>query len=501
MIGLELRFLAGRFHGTGWHHAHNEGIPEWPPSPWRVLRALVNAAYAEELPISEVEPLLEKLRDLPRYRLPLAVDAHTRHYMPDTNNTKTKIFDGFVAVEGGAEDPQPVVMAWPTDLSTQERMLLTRLCRRVSYVGRAESWVELRVIDVDGDRWDCWPDERTKAAGATILLAVSSAEELTAWAKDQPSPKKGRGIPRTLWDVLTFDSERYRTEGWSGVPGTRLVRYVFDRPPFRRSVISRSGRGQSTLPTVARFAIRSAVLPHLDEALAVGERLRRSAMSQSRKVSGDARPVFSGHGEICSNHRHAMYISTSEAPTNRGFIDHLIIAARAGFAEQDVVALQRLRRLWGRGGHDLELILIGLGQPADFGGIQQVLAPVLAESRVWESVTPFVPTRHSKTVRGVRIDTIADQLRRGCDQLLGVTPTEIFEVGDLAKWSGFRRRRFTGGGNRGPDRAFGARLVFDQPVQGPIALGYGAHFGLGLFAPATLPTLAADNEVIIEKER
>lgn len=243
-------------------------------------------------------------------------------------------------------------------------------------------------------------------------------------------------------------------------------------------------RRHSTLPTIARFAIRSAVLPRLAEALAIGERLRVSAMSQSRKVSGDARPVFSGHGESSSNHRHAMYLSTSEVPTNRGFIDHLIIAARAGFEEQDVVALQRLRRLWGRGGHDLELVLIGLGQPADFGGTQHMRAPVLAESRVWESVTPFVPTRHSKTVRGVDSDTIADQLRRGCDQLLGVTPTEVTAAGDLATWSRFRRRRLNGGGNRGPDRAFGARLVFEQPVRGPIALGYGAHFGLGLFAPA-----------------
>jgi CRISPR-associated protein Csb2 len=486
VIGLQLRFLAGRFHGTGWHHAHNEGIPEWPPSPWRILRALVSATYAEQLPVIEVEPLLEKLRGLPRYRLPLAVDAHTRHYVPDTddaNHKPAKILDAFVAVDGGTEDPRPLTIAWPINLSTEERTLLTRLCHRVSYIGRAESWVELRVIDVSGDQWDCWPDERAQAAGATTLLAVSPAEELTAWAKDQPSPKKGRDVPRTLWEVLTFDGERYREEGWSSVPGTRLVRYVFEKPPFRRSVIPRSGRSHSVPPTIARFAIRSAVLPPLEEALSVGERLRVSAMSQSRKVSGDARPVFSGHGEVRSNHQHAMYLSTSEVATNHGFIDHLIIAARGGFEEQDVVALQRLRRLWGRGGHDLELILIGLGQPADFGGTQRALSPILAESCVWESITPFVPTRHSKTVRGVDIDTIADQLRRGCEQLLGVTPTEISAVGDLATWSRFRRRRFNGGGNRGPDRAFGARLVFEQPLRGPIALGYGAHFGLGLFAP------------------
>jgi len=43
---------------------------------------------------------------------------------------------------------------------------------------------------------------------------------------------------------------------------------------------------------------------------------------------------------------------------------------------------------------------------------------------------------------------------------------------------------YYGGGSRGPDRAFGARLVFEQLVRGPIAVGYGAHFGLGLFVPA-----------------
>ncbi len=115
MIGLEVRFLAGRFHGTSWHHAHNEGIPEWPPSPWRVLRALVNAAYAEELPPERVEPLLEKLRGLPRYRLPAASDAHTRHYMPEREGlkeTKAKVFDAFVAIAGGAKNPEPVTIAW-----------------------------------------------------------------------------------------------------------------------------------------------------------------------------------------------------------------------------------------------------------------------------------------------------------------------------------------------------------------------------------------------------
>lgn len=484
MICLQIRFLAGRFHGTGWHSAHNEGVPEWPPSPWRILRALVGAAYAEEAPPARVEPLVEKLRSLPRYRVPLAVDAHTRHYMPDTgdaNHKRAKVFDAFVAVDGGARDPRALAVGWDEELKPDERELLGRLCRRVSFLGRAESWAEVSLTEDDGG-WNCWPEENAPAAGATNLLALSSADELRAWADAQPKPKKGPDVPRRLWDVLTFTGERYRSEGWSAVPGTRLARYVFESPPFCRAVVPSSSRARTTAPTVARFAIRSAVLPRLHDALSICERLRKAAMSQSQHVSGHARSVFSGHGLEVTQHGHAMYLASCEKRENDGFIDHLLIRARNGFDEEDVVALQRLRRLWGKGGHDLELILIGLGQPADFGGTASPRTRLMGASRVWESVTPFVPPRHPKMVRGVLADSIEDQLRRGCGQLLGVTPSRVEPFEGRRDWHRFRRRRLEGGGRRGPDRAFGVRLVFDQPVSGPIALGYGAHFGLGVFA-------------------
>lgn len=491
MIGLQFRFLAGRFHGNGWHQAHNEGIPEWPPSPWRVLRALVSAAYSLDLAEKELSSLLEKLRGLPRYRLPLAVDAHTRHWMPDTddaNHKKAMVFDAFVAVDGGAAEPQPLTMAWRTQLTVDERALLAKLCQRLSYLGRAESWIEVSAVDVEGDRWDAWPDESGRGAGATNLLALAPREEFDVWIRDQVGRPKGADLPRTLWDVLTFDSERYRAEGWSAVPGTRLARYVFARPPFSRSVVPGGGT-LTELPTVARYAIRTAVLPSVHDAIVLGERLRLAVMSQSARVSGDARPVFSGHGDMAMNHRHAMYLSSTDSRENagRGVIDHLIVAARGGFAEEDILALQYVRRIWGRDGHDLELILTGLGRPEDFGGARPPQTRVLSRHDVWESVTPFVPTRHPKWVRGQQVDGISDQMDRACDQLLGARPIDVKPIGDRAAWARFRRRRNGAGGRRGPDRAFGARLTFAEPVSGPIALGYGAHFGLGLFTAVEAP--------------
>ena len=41
MIALSVRFIAGRYHATPWGHHVNEGLIEWPPSPWRILRALL----------------------------------------------------------------------------------------------------------------------------------------------------------------------------------------------------------------------------------------------------------------------------------------------------------------------------------------------------------------------------------------------------------------------------------------------------------------------------
>jgi len=484
VIGIEIRFLAGRYHGNAWHHDHNEGVPEWPPSPWRVLRALVAAGCSEGLPSAPIEALLRKLSALPTYKLPAAVEAHTRHYVPDTgdaNHKRAKLFDSFVAVDGGASNPAALTMSWRVDLDGEETELLRRLCRRVPYLGRAESWVELAVVTGDAGIQDCWPDEESLAHQTANLLTidVDRIESLMS----APLAPKGPVVPRQLWEVLTFTGQRFRSEGWSDVPGTRLARYVFRDAPFRRAVVSASARRPSQLPTVARFAIRSAVLPPLREALGLGERLRAAVMSQSKAVSGDARPVFSGHGDPSRGHLHAMYLASSEGEGNesRGLVDHFTVVARGGFEADDVIALQKLRRLWGKGGHDLELILIGLGQAGDFGGALQPFAPVLARSAEWTTVTPFVPTRHPKTVRGIQVDTVVDQLRRACVQFLGEAPTQISILPDRTPWQRFRRHRYEGGGSKGPDRAYGVRLRFDRPIQGPIALGYGAHFGLGLF--------------------
>src|SRR5947208_12977915 len=99
MTVLELRFPAGRYHATPWGRHVNEGAVEWPPSPWRILRALIavwHRKLAKEIPESSVRSLIERLTELPVFHLPKASLGHTRYFMPQRHPLgadKTKVFD------------------------------------------------------------------------------------------------------------------------------------------------------------------------------------------------------------------------------------------------------------------------------------------------------------------------------------------------------------------------------------------------------------------------
>src|SRR5438046_1496927 len=102
-VTIKLTFAAGRYHSTPWGRHVNEGVPEWPPSPWRLLRALV-AVWKRTCPdFSEAQVcrILAPLAQPPRFRLPLHRIAHLRHYMPWEKKgpaDRTLVFDTFVSV-------------------------------------------------------------------------------------------------------------------------------------------------------------------------------------------------------------------------------------------------------------------------------------------------------------------------------------------------------------------------------------------------------------------
>ena len=154
--------------------------------------------------------------------------------------------------------------------------------------------------------------------------------------------------------------------------------------------------------------------------------------------------------------------------------------------------------MWGHGGHDVRLVLHAIGQPDDFKG-----CALFGPSKSGVRFTPFVSTRHAKTFRDGRPKMSENGWQEGssADDLL-----RLLELN--AKWRGarirkqlmerdqplaFGERRFRslqfqtirqdGNGRRGHDHGAAFVIEFPKPVDGPIALGYGSHFGLGLFVP------------------
>ena|GEM_PF-6598726 len=66
MLALAFTFPGGRYHATLWNRHVNE---EWPPSPWRILRALI-AVWHRKLSPGDRDPGLFEglLASLPLHR-------------------------------------------------------------------------------------------------------------------------------------------------------------------------------------------------------------------------------------------------------------------------------------------------------------------------------------------------------------------------------------------------------------------------------------------------
>jgi CRISPR-associated protein Csb2 len=454
-----------------------------------------------------VRHVIEKLAELPLYHLPKAAQGHTRHFMPQKDplgSDKTKVFDAFVSVK----TDEPLIAAWSTvTLSPGERQALALLVSGLTYLGRAESWVKVEVLDEWIGGFNCRPltqevpvqGERVRVLAAmTPVMFQAWVRGFTAQVVGEPTTKtkatkKGKTslgpVPSDLWAALHAETSDLQKQGWSAAPGSRWVDY--DRPADAfRVIYKRKPRIEDIRPTVARFALSSAVLPRLTDALFIGERIRQALMAKSRGLNGSehALPVFSGKAldgsPLNDNHEHAFYLPSDDDGDGR--LDHITVYAAQGFDKYAQQALGALRKVWGSGGHDIHTVLVGLGQPEDYGGcaVQKGQSPQLAESRIWVSRTPFLLARHPKRngkdspTAQVRVELI----RQGFPDPVKVTSLDHTVIaGKKLRWLEFQRIRKQGNGRLAGPRGYGFRIEFRESVNGPIALGYACHFGLGQF--------------------
>ena len=482
MLAIKFKFTANRYHATQWGRHVNEGVLEWPPSPWRILRGIV-ATWRRTLPelLSErVEPILGALAsEYPKFDLPPASTGHTRHYMPKhetladrKKRQTTLVLDSFVAVQPG----EPLFAVWPNvELDTQQRSDLELILRNMPYLGRAESWVSAEL--------------------------ASGYPETNSYAlEDGAPPEADWEIVRTLVPHshiglrdLEVETAELRGEGRIYPEGAQWYPYVRKRDCFTSfRTATRQRPVDDTKPTVVRFGLSGKVLPMAFDTLRWGDVARDAAMSKYGKQNdGAASETLSGKdesGKPLRGHPHAFYLPTDE--NGDGRLDHLTIWAPGGLDAKEFKAVVSVQELNRGGGRDpLQLVYQAHGREEDFADV----SCLFGTSKRWRSLTPYVLTRHRKRDSDSPEEQIAREvkLRPGLPQLVNVilehNPKKHIAPMKQQRSDGFRPFDFFtyrqgGGSNAGG--AFNFELEFEEPVGGPIALGYACHYGLGLFVPS-----------------
>jgi len=521
---LHLLFPGRRYHATPWGSHVNEGAVEWPPSPWRLLRALIATGFAKHFwepsgPPPVARRLLSALAsEPPTFALPLASSAHSRHYVT-ADAKKPLILDAWARVEEG---DSALEVAWPFDLDAEERELLATLAASLGYLGRAESWVEA-VASTSAQRpANCRSGSTPPGPGweaVRVLCAVSPtayeqwrAEAMNALDERLPLPpdkkvsaklQKERDkamvpFPVDLIAALCADTGTLKHQGWSAPPGSQEVVYwrradalrttsprrspgsSNESVPFVLLALSTPSRRRSGLPSVARTFPQGRLL-HKALASAV-DRVDGASAAEILLGRDGARVAQTGH-----QHAHLLHLDLF----GDGRLDHALIWAPAGISVVGLRAIRAVRRTWMKGGvGELQVALAATGpdsslRPLDdvFGGKLSAVLGAAGGSSEWTSATPYLAPRLTKS-RGK--DSLVGQVhleleRRGFPRAdVEVLPVQS-ELG-LA----FRHHVLHDREHRPPMAVTHAlRLRFERPVEGPVCLGWGAHAGLGRFEVAS----------------
>ena len=325
VLSIQIRFLTGRAHLHPWHAAPNEGRVEWPPSPWRLLRALVAVAgrglttlpqidqrvfsddwfagpttrrsrnrkdaggdefwtqHVDALPLTTLAALLHKLTAPPVVWLPATGIGHTRHFFAIQSGGRpgTQTFDTFAAV-----DPEHfIVFEWSNlDLDEQETNNLNSLVSRLLYFGRAESWCDANVASGAFQSEIHWPCVATEDHVAFKEHFANrgwrehhdyTVEKRLGWDPDECAFLREKfnlptaDAPELLLRALlqpTAQSMKSGDRPW----GTRWLHYALPKQIFRlpiRPGTSRNGNAKDQLRPrrerqVVRYVLNTATVHH-----------------------------------------------------------------------------------------------------------------------------------------------------------------------------------------------------------------------------------------------
>ena len=469
---IAVRFPLGRYHATPWDRSVNEGAAEWPPAPWRLLRALVATWYTRwpDLPGPVIDGLLDALGNPPSYLTPAVWPGHTRHYLPDLGHKKGEnggtdlTLDPFLSV-GRCDD---LLVRWDADLPAEQREVLAKLVELVPYLGRAESVCEARLLDSDPVPDETW--WRPGANGARQVRVLATA----------------RPVSRSALELTTVEMRRNRR---TLPPGSVWVSYAAGPAAGPQT----PARRRADLVEAVRFFVAGRAPLRPANGILLADEVHRQVGNKltAAGLPDDRRRVILGSRGAATDHEHAHWIPIAGESERGPCVMALVVWVPGGLEPEEVASIVTLRevsgRRGGRGG-DEGYEVRGF-PPVDLlfqaaGPIGQVTPELCGPARRWRSRTPYLPVRHRKREsldEYVAADVARELSYRG-------RPSGIVTRTDPAdrlpdRWAReFRRYRLTERMDKSRP-GLGLRLEFAEDVAGPLLLGQLSHFGYGIFEP------------------
>ncbi|MCS7312219.1 MAG: type I-U CRISPR-associated protein Csb2 [Acidobacteria bacterium] len=512
---IHVELLSGRYHAHPWGEAQfGMAGPEWPPSPWRLLRALAAAWFtARPKPSSEaqLDDLLETLgrSDPPELWLPRVSFHECRYYQPVVEGGKTDRVlhhDFFAVPEGGA-----FCFKFHVDLSPEQKELLRTLLGRIRYFGRSESRARLSLKENPPahppDGWQAvQPREKHPGGGNFIYRRVlwTTPEDFKAsdlWQiRDTQATQKTRAIRKTQ-AIRETQASRYNPPHLvdslirKKMPlpsGTRWVEYALPadwvvseiRPAWKPAPPARK---QESVYEV-RFRLSRRIPIPVASLVQVARAFREEAVRRHRSMGRGHSRVLTGReedGSVMEGHRHLYYLPQLKEGTL--WVESLIVAVPDGWLWTDELeALLGVERIYlGDPTYPITVVVEEIRRTP----------PPRGKSAVWRSATPFLmPLRHR---RSHPAKTFEEEVAEWIERLGGVRPQAVSRVPGPGG-SGvaipllahqYRPRQASGVGRswRLTRRlGFWLRIAFAEPLGLPFpAIGADAHFGAGQWSPIT----------------
>ena len=495
---LRQEFPLGRFHATPWRvNPFDDPHGEWPPSPWRLVRA-VTARWRQWARETEQEPDVAKLEQLQAalckstYAFHLPADARKgsplRQYHPTEfgwrpaakKKAGTRSYGTSIVQDNYWCVPPESPVWWfieGDDWTDELQELLAQCLERTIYFGRAETLTRIRIAGYCDDipTPNCTLVDKRAAGAVPVLSPLSEAtRDDIERTTDNPEAVKRTAPPGAQWLYAKRPprpESRERRRVPAHRPDCHLVQLAigWNVAPDPSAIVRLTSRFRGAV-------LRELLRLKTGDASATWTRVDKSIREAVADMAGK-----NANGEPLKGHRHTEFLAWCEddQPTRI-----LIWRGPRAFDadEQEAILLAAARDVsWAAAGSDSEEWKVRL-VPLD----REVPPPPgfdATASKVWESVTPYVPPRHH--LRGGKErerESIAEQISREL-QRRGITESVEAELVGYPLWVSVHvpRRESNKRAFIGHRRGQMIRLRFAAPVTGPIRLGHSSSFGLGLF--------------------